>query len=168
GATGVLGDLLSGTAEHSLVPVEPPATVHADLRPYQQRGLSWLSFLTELGLGACLADDMGLGKTLQLLALEAVHRERDPQTGPTLLLCPSSLIGNWQREAQRFTPSLRLHAHHGPGRARGDDLEALLTEVDMVVTTYQTAVRDIEDLAEHRWGRVVLDEAQAVKNPLSQ
>ena len=167
-ATGVLGDLLSGTAEHSLVPVEPPATVHADLRPYQQRGLSWLAFLTELGLGACLADDMGLGKTLQLLALEAVHRERDPQTGPTLLLCPSSLIGNWQREAQRFTPSLRLHAHHGPGRARGDDLEALLTEVDMVVTTYQTAVRDIEDLAEHRWGRVVLDEAQAVKNPLSQ
>src|SRR5699024_10043089 len=83
-------------------------------------------------------------------------------------ICPSSLIGNWQREAQRFTPSLRLHAHHGPGRARGDDLEALLTEVDMVVTTYHTAVRDIEDLAEHRWGRVVLDEAQAVKNPLSQ
>ncbi len=167
-ADGLLGELLSGSAERTLAPVEPPAELHADLRPYQQRGLSWLAFLADLGLGACLADDMGLGKTLQLLALEVVHRSRHPGTGPTLLICPMSLIGNWQREAAKFAPTLRLHPHHGPGRLRGQELDAHLEDVDILVTTYQTAMRDIEDLADRTWARVVLDEAQAVKNDQSQ
>ncbi|WP_109471936.1 DEAD/DEAH box helicase [Ornithinimicrobium cavernae] len=167
-ATGLLGDLLSGVADQHLAPVAPPDTLRAELRGYQQRGLSWLAFLADLGLGACLADDMGLGKTLQLLALEALQRYRHPETGPTLLLCPMSLVGNWQREAARFAPELRVHAHHGPGRLHGAALDAQLTQVDLVVTTYQTAVRDIDELAERQWARVVLDEAQAIKNARSR
>ena len=93
-----------------------PAGLHADLRPYQQRGLDWLATMSRLGLGAVLADDMGLGKTLQVLALLA-HEKGAP---PTLLVAPMSVVGNWQREAQRFTPDLRVHVHHGAGRLGGD------------------------------------------------
>lgn len=167
-AEGWLGELLGGTADQALRPINPPEDFGADLRPYQQRGLSWLAFLSDLGLGACLADDMGLGKTVQLLALESLTRAGRPDAGPTLLLCPMSLIGNWQREAAKFAPSLRVYAHHGPNRLRGEDLDAHLPEVDIMVTTYHTATRDIDDLAERVWGRVVLDEAQAVKNDLSR
>jgi SNF2 family DNA or RNA helicase len=167
-ADGWLGDLLSGAAERALEPVPAPDGFLATLRPYQQRGLSWLAFLSGLGLGACLADDMGLGKTIQLLGLEAYHRTGDPEPRPTLLLCPMSLVGNWQREAARFAPSLRIYAHHGPGRLSGDAFEKQLGGTDIVVTTYQTATRDIEELADVEWGRVVLDEAQAVKNSLSK
>lgn len=163
-ADGWLGDLLSGTAERSLKPIEPPNGFTATLRPYQQRGLSWLAFLSNLKLGACLADDMGLGKTIQLLALELHLRASQPDSGPTLLLCPMSLIGNWQREAAKFAPSLRVYAHHGPDRLRDEDLTERLAAVDLVVTTYHTASRDIDDLAEHTWERVALDEAQAIKN----
>jgi len=164
GADGWLGDLLDGTLERTLQPVPTPATLDAQLRPYQQRGLSWLAFLSSLGLGGCLADDMGLGKTVQLLALEAHVRADKPDTGPTLLLCPMSLVGNWQREAQRFTPGLRVHAHHGPGRLRGEALTERLADTDLLLTTYQTATRDIEELETRAWERLVLDEAQAVKN----
>jgi SNF2 family DNA or RNA helicase len=167
-ADGWLGELLDGTLGRSLEPVTTPDGFRAQLRPYQQRGLSWLAFLSSLGLGACLADDMGLGKTVQLLALEAVHRAAEPEAGPTLLLCPMSLVGNWQREAARFAPGLRVYAHHGPGRRSGEALRELLGGIDLVVTTYATATRDIEELAGHDWQRVVLDEAQAVKNSLSQ
>lgn len=170
-ADGWLGDLLSGTADRMLQPVRSPDGFQATLRPYQQRGLSWLAFLSDLGLGACLADDMGLGKTIQLLALEALRRADAPDAAevrPTLLLCPMSLVGNWQREAARFAPSLRMYAHHGPGRLRGEALENQLADADIVVTTYQTAARDVEELADYDWNRVVLDEAQAVKNSLSQ
>ncbi|WP_181783080.1 DEAD/DEAH box helicase, partial [Pseudonocardia pini] len=162
-AEGWVGDLLSGTADRTLEPLDPPASFRATLRPYQQRGLSWLAFLANLGLGACLADDMGLGKTIQLLALEAREREGTP-TGPTLILCPMSLVGTWQREAARFAPDLRVHAHHGPGRERGEALRERLAHTDIVVTTYGTAARDIEELAAHAWHRLVLDEAQAIKN----
>jgi SNF2 family DNA or RNA helicase len=167
-ADGWLGDLLAGTAAASIEPVEPPAGLTATLRPYQQRGLAWLAFLGSLGLGCCLADDMGLGKTVQLLALEAVDRERRPAAGPTLLLCPVSLVGNWQREAARFTPGLRVYAHHGAERLSGEQLAAGLAGADLVVTTYATATRDMDELAGHQWRRVVLDEAQAVKNSLSR
>jgi SNF2 family DNA or RNA helicase len=119
-----------------------------------------LSFLGELGLGAVLADDMGLGKTVQLLALMAAQ----PGNGPTLLICPMSLVGNWQREAQRFTPRLRVHVHHGAERLTGDELAAALTDADLVITTYGIANRDRDALSRVRWVRVVLDEAQAVKN----
>jgi SNF2 family DNA or RNA helicase len=167
-ADGALGDLLAGSAEHVLQPLATPPGFEADLRPYQHRGLSWLAFLSDLGLGACLADDMGLGKTIQLLALEAHHRSERPDARPTLLLCPMSLVGNWQREAARFAPRLRTYAHHGPGRRHGADLEDHLEDADLVVTTYHTATRDIDELAAYPWERVVLDEAQAVKNSLSR
>jgi SNF2 Helicase protein/SNF2-related domain len=162
-ADGWLGRLLDGTAECALRPLDPPPTFQARLRPYQQRGLSWLAFLSAVGLGACLADDMGLGKTVQLLALEAAERAA-ARRDPSLLLCPMSLVGNWQREAARFAPDLRVYAHHGPDRRHGDALVAHLGEVDLVVSTYATATRDAEELAGLGWHRLVLDEAQAVKN----
>jgi SNF2 family DNA or RNA helicase len=167
-ADGWLGDLLSGTSDAALQPVEPPAGLLGSLRPYQERGLAWLSFLSSLGLGACLADDMGLGKTIQLLALEGRRIEERPGGSTTLLVCPMSLVGNWQREASRFLPDLRVYAHHGPERRHGADLDDEVAEADVVVTTYATATRDIEELSAYAWGRLVLDEAQAVKNSLSQ
>src|SRR5690606_685104 len=153
-ADGVLGDLLSGEAERRLRPVPAPGGIEAVLRPYQERGLAWLSFLSELGLGGVLADDMGLGKTITTLAL-LVHEGR----GPTLLVCPMSLLGNWQREAARFAPGLNVYTHHGPGRD-----PARLGEADLVLTTYGTAQRDLAALREVSWRRVVCDEAQAIKN----
>ncbi|MGP3930186.1 DEAD/DEAH box helicase [Nonomuraea sp. KM88] len=154
-ADGVLGDLLSGQAERRLTPLATPAGLDAALRPYQERGLAWLSFLSELGLGGVLADDMGLGKTITTLAL-LVHERA---AAPTLLVCPMSLVGNWQREAARFAPGLRVHVHHGSGR---DPAE--IEHADLVITTYGTAQRDLETLRRHEWRRVVCDEAQAIKN----
>jgi SNF2 family DNA or RNA helicase len=161
---GWLADLLSGRTEAALALLEPPDGLNATLRPYQRRGLSWLAFMAQLGLGACLADDMGLGKTIQLLALEALVRgDVDGPRPPTLLVCPLSVLGNWQREAERFTPGLRVTVHHGPDR----DLPAALPGSDLVLTTYAVAARDAEILREVRWDRVVLDEAQHVKNSTS-
>ncbi|RTL66851.1 MAG: DEAD/DEAH box helicase [Pseudonocardiaceae bacterium] len=165
-ATGWLGDLLDGSAEHTLAPVEPPSWFTATLRPYQQRGVSWLAFLGGLGLGACLADDMGLGKTVQLLALEAAERDAY-EHGPTLLVCPMSLVGTWEREAARFAPRLRVLVHHGPDRTSGDEFVAAAAGADLVVTTYGTVVRDAALLEPFEWHRVVLDEAQMVKNSLA-
>ncbi|HUR06632.1 MAG TPA: DEAD/DEAH box helicase [Nonomuraea sp.] len=154
-ADGVLGDLLSGQAERRLQPMATPAGLDATLRPYQERGLAWLSFLSELGLGGVLADDMGLGKTVTTLAL-LVHERSET---PTLLVCPMSLVGNWQREAARFAPGLRVYVHHGSGR----DAQAI-GDADLVITTYGTAQRDLETLRGVEWRRVVCDEAQAIKN----
>jgi hypothetical protein len=194
-ADGALGALLAGRADHTVEPVSPPDWFAAELRPYQERGLAWLAFLSKLGMGACLADDMGLGKTVQLLALEAAERaaagvdadgatdgatDGDADRGtdttasdteklkPTLVVCPMSLVGNWQREAARFAPKLRVYAHHGAGRSRGKQLARTLVGVDLALTTYQTAMRDADDLAAVEWRRVVLDEAQAIKNSNSQ
>jgi SNF2 family DNA or RNA helicase len=160
---GWLGDLLSGQAEQRLELVEPPAGLHATLRPYQLRGLAWLAFLDELGLGACLADDMGLGKTVQLLALE-VWKRQDGKRPPTLVVCPMSVVGNWQREAARFAPGLAVHVHHGSDRLSGEELRDTVTAHDLVITTYAIATRDALRLAEVEWDRVVLDEAQNIKN----
>jgi SNF2-related domain/SNF2 Helicase protein/Helicase conserved C-terminal domain len=171
-ADGWLGDLLSGQADERLAPAGTPAGFHGTLRPYQQRGLSWLSFLGRLGIGAVLADDMGLGKTVQLLSLLSSRAEDassgDESAGPTLLLCPMSLTGNWQREAERFTPGLAVHVHHGADRLAGGELAAALAGSDLVITTYQTAVRDLPALSQVRWARLVCDEAQAIKNHLSR
>ncbi|MEU8181673.1 DEAD/DEAH box helicase [Micromonospora sp. NPDC049047] len=160
-ADGALGDLLAGAVERRLTPLDPPPSFQGTLRPYQQRGLAWLAFLRSLGLGGVLADDMGLGKTVQLLALLAGD---PPEAGPTLLVCPMSLVGNWQREAARFTPTLRVHVHHGAERARGAEFTAAAHGADLVLTTYSVAARDAVDLASIDWHRVVVDEAQAIKN----
>ncbi|MEU0550080.1 DEAD/DEAH box helicase [Micromonospora sp. NPDC005979] len=160
-ADGALGDLLAGAVEHRLTPLDPPPGFAGTLRPYQQRGLAWLAFLRSLGLGGVLADDMGLGKTVQLLALLAGD---PPDAGPTLLVCPMSLVGNWQREAAKFTPGLRVHVHHGAERARGAEFTTAAHGADLVLTTYSVAARDAVDLAGIDWHRVVVDEAQAIKN----
>ncbi|MDX8034111.1 DEAD/DEAH box helicase [Lentzea sp. BCCO 10_0856] len=162
-ADGWLGDLLSGKADEQIEPVEPPANFLARLRPYQQRGLAWLAFLDKIGLGACLADDMGLGKTVQLLALEALNRSHGKRP-PTLLICPMSVVGNWQREAARFTPELSVHVHHGADRLDGDALREAVESHDLVLTTYALAARDADALGDLTWDRVVLDEAQNIKN----
>ncbi|MEV0611356.1 DEAD/DEAH box helicase [Polymorphospora rubra] len=160
-ADGPLGDLLAGRAERHLTPVDEPPTFRGTLRPYQKRGLAWLAFLQSLGLGGILADDMGLGKTVQLLALLAGD---GPDAGPTLLVCPMSLVGNWEREAAKFAPDLRVHVHHGADRARGPEFAAAVATADLVVTTYSVAARDAAALAETGWHRLVVDEAQAIKN----
>jgi SNF2 family DNA or RNA helicase len=159
-ADGALGDLLSGQAERRVEPVPAPPTFSGILRPYQERGLAWLSFLQTLGLGGILADDMGLGKTIMMLALLLT----DDRTGPTLLVCPMSLVGNWKREAEKFAPSLRVHVHHGAERARGRRFTDAVADADLVITTYSLAARDAAALAEITWHRVVVDEAQAIKN----
>ncbi|MFG3579058.1 SNF2-related protein [Micromonospora chersina] len=160
-ADGALGELLAGEAERRLTPADPPSGFAGTLRPYQRRGLAWLAFLQSLGLGGILADDMGLGKTVQLLALLAGD---PPAAGPTLLVCPMSLVGNWQREAAKFAPRLRVHVHHGAERARGEEFAAAVHAADLVLTTYSVAARDAYELAGADWHRVVVDEAQAIKN----
>jgi len=165
-ATGWLGDLLVRLSEPArLTELGPPAGLEGTLRPYQLRGYSWLAFLRDWGLGACLADDMGLGKTVQTLALIQRDREADPEAGPVLLVCPTSVIGNWQREAARFTPGLRVLVHHGPGRLRWDEIAPAAAEHDLVLTGYALLNRDGEELQAIQWRGVVLDEAQNIKNP---
>jgi SNF2 domain-containing protein/SNF2 helicase protein/helicase-like protein len=141
-----------------------PAGLRATLRPYQQRGYSWLSFLRRWGLGACLADDMGLGKTVQTLAhLLAV---RGPDDGrPALVVCPTSVIGNWQREAERFAPDLPVLVQHGLARGRGEAFRLAAARHAVVVTSYTLLQRDLEHFAGVDWSTVVLDEAQNIKNP---
>jgi non-specific serine/threonine protein kinase len=160
GADGWLGDLLSGQADLRLEPVPAPEGFGATLRPYQERGLAWLGLLSRLGLGAVLADDMGLGKTPQALALLVAEHP----AGPTLLVCPMSLVGNWQRETTKFAPMLRVHAHHGTARLSGDGLGQAIRDADLVITTYGMVQRDHEALRGIRWRRIILDEAQHIKN----
>ncbi|WP_245931772.1 DEAD/DEAH box helicase [Actinokineospora auranticolor] len=167
GGFGWLADLLSGDVEATLEPAETPEGLHAELRPYQRRGLAWLAFLDRLGLGACLADDMGLGKTIQLLALEVLTRA-DAVVPPTLIVCPMSLVGNWQREAEKFAPGLRVYVHHGANRLTGEKFSNAIADVDLVVTTYAVATRDAEKFADLGWHRIVLDEAQNIKNSASR
>jgi superfamily II DNA or RNA helicase len=153
GALAALRDRLVGGP--ATVP-QPPALA-ATLRDYQLRGLAWLDLMTSLGLGGCLADDMGLGKTVTVIALH-LHRARSV---PTLVVCPTSLLGNWQREITRFAPGVPVHRFHGPGRTLDKVTDGF------VLTTYGTMRGSAEALAAHRWGMVVADEAQHVKNPFS-
>ena len=164
-ADGALGDLISGQAAERLAPVPTPASFQGTLRPYQERGLSWLHFLARLGLGGILADDMGLGKTAQTLSLLLAERSSpDAPVAATLLVCPMSLVSNWQKEAARFAPSLRVHVHHGGARKRDEDFREVVAASDLVITTYGTALRDLGVLREVHWGRIACDEAQAIKN----
>ncbi|MYS88857.1 MULTISPECIES: DEAD/DEAH box helicase [Streptomyces] len=153
GALAALRDRLTAGVR----PAEPPPGLHATLRDYQLRGLAWLDLMTSLGLGGCLADDMGLGKTVTLIAL---HLKR-ARSEPTLVVCPASLLGNWQREITRFAPGVPVRRFHGPDRSL-DDLDG-----GFVLTTYGTMRSAAPALAGQEWGMVVADEAQHVKNPYS-
>ena len=162
-AEGPLADLATRVAGIASAPspLEPPPGLLATLRPYQQRGLAWLAAMCDAGLGGCLADDMGLGKTIQMIALH-LHR-RDAKAGPTLVVCPASLLGTWEREARRFAPGIPVRRYHGGGRHLQD-----LASDEMVLVTYGVVLRDSARLAEVGWGMVVADEAQHAKNPLSR
>ncbi|MFE9582404.1 DEAD/DEAH box helicase [Nocardia sp. NPDC006044] len=219
-ATGWAADILDRTRE--LEPIAAPVGLKAQLRPYQERGLTWLATMSRMGFGAILADDMGLGKTVQVLALLVHEREAagarqsskgkakgrarkpvgasaegavvisldearrrktaggadesvvqtdapevvrpDGMPGPTLLVCPMSVVGNWQRETERFAPDLRVWVHHGVGRRSGGELDAAVAEADLVITTYSLLARDLDELKRQSWDRIVLDEAQHIKN----
>ncbi len=134
-----------------------PQALRAELRPYQRRGLAWMADLSALGLGGVLADDMGLGKTIQLLALHAMR------SGPTLVVCPTSLLNNWEREAEKFLPGVRVRAYHGQRRSLQD-----LQPGEIVLTTYGVVRSDSASLAGEHWDLVVADEAQHIKNPRSR
>jgi hypothetical protein len=162
-AEGPLADLAAKVARLASAPVqvEPPSGLMATLRPYQRRGLAWLAGMCEAGIGGCLADDMGLGKTIQVIALH-LHR-REAKAGPTLVICPASLLGTWEREVRRFSPDVPVRRYHGGGR----HLEDLAVD-EIVLVTYGVVLRDSARLAEVGWGLVVADEAQHAKNPLSR
>ena len=155
-------------------PYPQPRSLQATLRPYQLEGVDWMWALHRQGLGGILADDMGLGKTIQVLALlcrerEGVRGQEAPESvGPTLLVCPMSVVGAWQREAAKFAPELRVHVHHGGDRLRGESFVAGTQDADLVITTYSLLARDLQVLSAVPWHRLVLDEAQHVKTPGTQ
>lgn len=164
GGQGWAADLLTSARN---IPEHPPTTptgFEGELRTYQADALAWLGFLDSAGLGGCLALDMGLGKTPTLLA----HLRLSRENGTALVIAPPAVVGNWAAEAQRFVPDMKVLVHHGQHRADEADIPGLVADVDIVITTYGTAVRDIEALAEIPWGKVVLDEAQVIKNTSSE
>ena len=166
-ANGWVSELLGFKGDERFANVPQPERFQGTLRPYQQQGLSWLAFLDRFGLGGCLADDMGLGKTVQLIALLQHERERanGRVVGPTLLVCPMSVVGNWNRELHRFAPELVVHVHHGLDRPIAEKFVEVALSSDVVVTTYALVVRDKDSMERLHWRRVVLDEAQHIKNP---
>ncbi|MEK3796540.1 DEAD/DEAH box helicase [Paenibacillus sp. FSL R7-0204] len=159
---------------------EVPAGLHAELRSYQHEGFAWLVFLRRFGLGACLADDMGLGKTVQLISYllhlkeqeeeaaasgaPVARRQTEPAGWPSLIICPTSVLGNWQKELQRFAPSLNVMLHYGSRRLDAGYFYGAASQADVVLTSYATAALDQELLKQFTWATVCLDEAQNIKN----
>jgi len=164
-ATGWVAELMDRLeGDAAWEPEAPPAGLRAELRPYQQRGYSWMSFLTRWGLGACLADDMGLGKTVQVIA-HLERRRAEGEVRPALVVCPTSVVGNWEREAAKFAPELKVMAHHGSDRLRGSDFAKAVSENAVVISSYALLHRDAAMLQDTEWSSVILDEAQNIKNP---
>ncbi|WP_150272412.1 DEAD/DEAH box helicase [Paenibacillus tepidiphilus] len=168
---GLIGQL---GRQGKLPQLPPPAGLRAELRSYQQEGFAWLAFLRRLGLGACLADDMGLGKTVQLISyllhvkeLESsgeLRPQTDPPGWPALIICPTSVLGNWQKELQRFAPSLNVMLHYGSRRLDAGYFYGAASQADVVLTSYATAALDQELLKQFTWSAICLDEAQNIKN----
>jgi len=162
---GWLNDLLEGlTGCRKFDQLHQPEDFKGELRHYQVRGFSWLVFLRQWGLGACLADDMGLGKTVQALAF--IQRERRAgEERPVLLICPTSVINNWRRESKRFTPNLRVMVHHGNDRLKKRAFLKEASKCAIAISSYAILQRDVDFLKEMKWAGVILDEAQNIKNP---
>ena len=157
-------DIVGRAGATSASPVTRPDGFAGELRTYQAEALAWIGFLDAAQLGGCLALDMGLGKTPTVLA----HLARTNASGTALVIAPAAVVGNWAAEATRFVPELRVVVHHGALRSAAAQLETEIAEADVVITTYATAVRDIDALVAVTWGTIVLDEAQAIKNPTSE
>lgn len=162
--TGWAADLLARAEQLSTQPITSPEGFSGELRSYQGEAVAWLGFLDSVELGGCLALDMGLGKTPTMLA----HIARTAGNGPALVIAPPAVVGNWAAEAARFTPGLKVVVHHGASRAGADELAAEVDHADVVITTYGTAVRDVDAISSLRWDRLVLDEAQAIKNATNE
>ncbi len=165
-AAGWFGDMLAQLGDHARLEALPaPPGFVGQLRPYQATGFAWLAFLRQFGFGACLADDMGLGKTIQTIALLLhLRAAQGRQARPALLVCPTSVMHNWQREVGRFAPELRVRVHHGQARVK-DDFARDAEQHDLVVTSYALLHRDEPLLSAVEWGELILDEAQNIKNP---
>ena len=164
-----LDELLSGK-DARFRPRSTPKGMRHQLFPFQEKGHGWLRMLGDLGIGAILADDMGLGKTVQAIAMLVSEREEHGADafGPTLVVCPMSVARQWVAEVELFAPGLRVHLHHGSDRLANDELQRKVREVDVVVTSYDIATRDVEVLAGVQWDRLLMDEAQDVKNPATK
>ena len=146
-----------------------PDGLEGELRPYQRFGYAWLSFFHKWRLGAILADDMGLGKTIQTLALLLNEKETNGSLpAPSLLVAPTSVVTNWDREAKKFAPGLKTYIHQGPGRLRGEEFNKAIEDVDLVLTSYVLVRQDAELLQSNYWHMVILDEAQNIKNPAAR
>ena len=159
-----LDELLADAGERRYRSLPTPPGMRHDLFPFQERGHGWLRLLGDLRVGGILADDMGLGKTVQAIATLVSERQEHPGIGPTLVVCPMSVSQQWGREVARFAPGLRVHVHHGPTRLRGAAFLAAAASNDVVITSYDVATRDADLLAAITWDRLLLDEAQDVKN----
>ncbi|NEP62270.1 MAG: DEAD/DEAH box helicase, partial [Symploca sp. SIO2G7] len=165
-ASGALKQLITNlTGNKSIELIETPASFRGQLRPYQLRGVSWLAFLERWGLGACLADDMGLGKTPQFIALLLHLQEQELLDKPTLVVCPTSVLGNWEREVKKFGPSLKVIVHHGDKRSKGKAFAKVVKGKHLVITSYPLVYRDLTTLQSIDWQGIALDEAQNIKNP---
>ncbi|MDR9403166.1 MAG: DEAD/DEAH box helicase, partial [Halothece sp. Uz-M2-17] len=165
-ASGALQELITNlSGNQSLTPIEKPASFRGELRPYQSRGAGWLAFLQKWGLGACLADDMGLGKTIQTIALLLHLKEKEELSAPVLLVCPTSVLGNWEREVQRFSTNCSTLIHYGEKRKQGKPFAKQAQKYDLVITSYALAQRDATTLKNLGWEGIILDEAQNIKNP---
>ncbi|WP_110930310.1 DEAD/DEAH box helicase [Paenibacillus bouchesdurhonensis] len=157
---GLLSLLMEGRSVGGMDFKPIPRSLHGTLRPYQERGYQWLVMMRQLGFGALLADDMGLGKTVQVITalLDGIT------AGTVLIICPTSLLGNWQKELSRFAPGLKLHIHHGSNRLHGEPFRQECARQQVVLTTYPLAGRDMKELQSVEWATIVLDEAQYIKN----
>ncbi len=162
--TGWASDLFERASHISTDPITRPEGFTGELRSYQAEALAWLGFLHAVELGGCLALDPGLGKTPTTLA----HLARTAGDGTALVIAPPAVVGNWAAEAAKFTPDLKVHVHHGANRAAGSEMDRAFIAADVVITTYGTAVRDMDALSERTFTQVVLDEAQAIKNHTSE
>lgn len=156
--------LFKQLSEVKEIPLETvPSSFLGELRPYQQLGMSWLWFLRKAGFGACLADDMGLGKTVQLLTYLLLVKEKG-EAGPSLIICPTSVLGNWQKEIERFSPEVKVHLHYGSNRLKGEDFSAKAAEVDIVLSSYGLTHLDFGEFESVNWSSIAIDEAQNIKN----
>ena len=165
-AGGKLQELLNTlTNNRNLEPIPNPKDFKGELRPYQARGAGWLSFLEQWGLGACLADDMGLGKTIEFIAFLLHLKEQNSLENPVLLVCPTSVLGNWERVVKKFSPTLNVIVHHGDKRAKGNNFAKVIQDKNLVITSYPLTFRDQKELQGVTWQGLVLDEAQNIKNP---
>jgi SNF2 family DNA or RNA helicase len=164
-ASGALQELIGALTDNQpIAPLPTPKNFKGELRPYQQKGAGWLAFLERWGLGACLADDMGLGKTIQFIAFLLHLKEQNALEKPTLLVCPTSVLSNWEREVKKFAPSLKVMQYHGDKRPKGKAFLAVINKYDLLVTSYSLVHRDLTNLQSITWQAVVLDEAQNIKN----